>query len=232
MLHYPQQKAPSRYRRKAAVAFEPAQGRPCLSQVKRSKGHSFYRVRPSGNRLGSYHWRQFLLCVLLMGFGPRKRKRIWQSADGVDEARKQGKSGVCMLGSKKQKAWLSDQAFAKKFGFEVVDTTEYGYELLAVSFDKTVPKFAKNAKSQGIESKELTIYYDMQCPYVDQTIRAIKQYCETNDVPVSFMQVDTLQKAKELPCVFNNWAVFYQGKFETVNLLDLEALKRILKKGR
>ena len=54
----------------------------------------------------------------------------------------------------------------------------------------------------------------------------------TNDVPVSFMQVDTLQKAKELPCVFNNWAVFYQGKFETVNLLDLEALKRILKKGR
>ena len=126
----------------------------------------------------------------------------------LDEARKQGKSGVCMLGSKKQKAWLSDQAFAKKFGFEVVDTTEYGYELLAVSFDKTVPK------------------------YVDQTIRAIKQYCETNDVPVSFMQVDTLQKAKELPCVFNNWAVFYQGKFETVNLLDLEALKRILKKGR
>ena len=83
MLHYPQQKAPSRYRRKAAVAFGPAQGRPCLSQVKRSKGHSFYRVRPSGNRLGSYHWRQFLLCVLLMGFGPRKRKRIWQSADGV-----------------------------------------------------------------------------------------------------------------------------------------------------
>ena len=30
----------------------------------------------------------------------------------LDEARKQGKSGVCMLGSKKQKAWLSDQAFA------------------------------------------------------------------------------------------------------------------------
>lgn len=52
-----------------------------------------------------------------------------------------------------------------------------------------------------------------------------------NDVPVSFIQVDTLQKAKELPCVFNNWAVFYKGKFETVNLLlDLNYLKRILKK--
>lgn len=51
-----------------------------------------------------------------------------------------------------------------------------------------------------------------------------------NDVPVSFIQVDTLQKAKELPCVFNNWAVFYKGKFETVNLLlDVDYLKRILK---
>lgn len=57
----------------------------------------------------------------------------------------------------------------------------------------------------------------------------IKQYCETNDVPVSFIQVDTLQKAKELPCVFNNFAVFYKGNFETVNLPPIDYLKRILK---
>ena len=58
----------------------------------------------------------------------------------------------------------------------------------------------------------------------------IKQFCETNDVPVSFVQVDTLQKAKELPCVFNNFAVFYKGVFETVNLTNTDYLKRILKK--
>lgn len=45
-----------------------------------------------------------------------------------------------------------------------------------------------------------------------------------------YVQVDTLQKAKKLPCVFNNWAVFYKGKFETVNLLDTAYLERILKK--
>lgn len=146
------------------------------------------------------------------------------------DAKEKGKSGVCMLGAKKQKSWLSDQAFAKKFGFEVVDTTDTGYELLALSFDGTTPKFAPNAKTQQIESKELTIYYDMQCPYVCQKVELIKQYCETNDVPVSFMQVDTLKKAKGLPCVFNNWGVFYQGHFETVNLLDVAYLKRILKK--
>jgi hypothetical protein len=77
----------------------------------------------------------------------------------------------------------------------------------------------------------LLAYYDMQCPYVYQNIEMIKQYCEINDVPVSLIQVDTLQKAKELPCVFNNWGAFYKGIFETVNLLlDVDYLKRILKK--
>ncbi len=146
------------------------------------------------------------------------------------DAREKGKSGVCMLGAKKQKGWLSDQSFAKKFGFEVVDTTDRGYELLALSFDGTAPKFAPNAKNETIESQDLTIYYDKQCPYIYQSIEKIKQYSEANNIPLSLMEVDTLQKAKELPCVFNNWAVFYKGKFETVNLLDAAYVKRILNK--
>ena len=148
----------------------------------------------------------------------------------LNDAGKMGRSGVCMLGATKQKAWLSDQSFAKKFGFETVDRTENGYELLARSFDGTVPAFSPNAKKMKIEQEELTIYYDQQCPYTYQSIESVKQYCASNHVPVSFFLVDTLQKAKELPCVFNNWAVFYKGRFETVNLLDAAALKRILKK--
>ncbi len=107
------------------------------------------------------------------------------------DAKEKGKSGICMLGAKKQKSWLTDQSFAKNFGFKVVDTTDNGYELLALSFDGTTPKFAENVKCQEIESKDLTIYYDMQCPYVYQSVEKIKQYCEINEVPVSLIQVDT-----------------------------------------
>ena len=148
----------------------------------------------------------------------------------IADAKERGRSGICMLGAKKQKNWLSDQSFAKKFGFAVVDTTDNGYELLALSFDGTTPNFAENAKIQRIKSKTLTIYYDLQCPFVHQNIEMIQQYCELNDVPVSLIQVDSLQKAKELPCVFNNYGVFYQGDFETVNLLDVACVKRILKR--
>lgn len=149
----------------------------------------------------------------------------------INDAREKGKSGICMLGSQKQKSWLSDQSFAKKYGFEVADTTDNGYELLALSLDGTLPQFSQNAKKLTIENKELTIYHNYQCPYICQYIERIKSYCDANSVPVSFVEVDTLQKAKELPCVFNNWAVFYQGNFETVNLLNADYLKRILKKG-
>lgn len=148
------------------------------------------------------------------------------------DAGKNGKSGICMLGATKQKAWLSDQSFAKKFGFEVADTAGNGYELLALSLDGTLPSFSQRAKKLEIESRELTIYSRLcNARMFIKTFGIIRQYCETNGVPVFFIHVDSLQKAKELPCVFNNWAVFYKGKFETVNLLpDVAALKRILKK--
>lgn len=111
----------------------------------------------------------------------------------IADAREKGKSGICMLGAKKQKNWLSNQAFAKKYGFETVDVTDNGY-----------------------------IY---------EKIEDIRQYCESDNIPVSLIVVDSLQKAKELPCVFNNWGAFYQGQFITVNLLDVPSVQKILKKG-
>lgn len=130
---------------------------------------------------------------------------------------------------KKQKNWLSNQSFAKKYGFESVDSTEDGYELLALSFDGTLPRFTDKARKQQIENQELTIYYSMQCPFIHQKIEDIKQYCNDHKVTVSMIPVDSLEKAKDLPGVFNNWGAFYKGKFLTVNLLDVGTLDKILK---
>ena len=58
----------------------------------------------------------------------------------------------------------------------------------------------------------------------------VRKTCEELETAYTLVSVDTLEKAKALPCVFNNWAVFYRGKFVTVNLLDAAALKRLLKK--
>ena len=93
------------------------------------------------------------------------------------------------------------------------------------------PRFCTSAKQEHICNQELTVFYDMQCPYVLKNVDIIRQYCEMHDIPVTFHLIDTLEKAKNVPCVFNNWAVFYKGRFQTVNLLlDINSLARILKK--
>ena len=153
-------------------------------------------------------------------------------ADCIADAKARGKSGVCMLGAQKQKSWLSDQAFAKAFGFEVVDTEDNGYELLALSFDGTKPQFAPGVKAPMPKSDLLTIYYDMQCPFICQNIEKLQAFCETEHIPASFILVDTLEKAKALPCAFNNYAVLYQGRFETVNLVDAAYVQRVLKRRK
>lgn len=172
----------------------------------------------------------YIYCLWVQGEpkGHGYGRRLMESC--LADARAKGKSGVCMLGAQKQKAWLSDQSFARKFGFQTVDTTADGYELLALSFDGSKPAFAANARRETLENRELTVYYDLQCPYVPQQINILKTYCMENNIPASFLKVDSLKKAKELPCPFNNWAVFYKGKFQTVNLLDIPSLERILKK--
>ena len=97
------------------------------------------------------------------------------------------------------------------------------------SFDGTKPRFGENAKGQAIEAQELTVYYSAQSPYVHQSVELVRKTCEGLEAPCTLIPVDTLEKAKSLPCVFNNWAAFYQGRFVTVNLLDAAALKRLLK---
>lgn len=148
----------------------------------------------------------------------------------IRDAKENGKSGICMLAAKKQKNWLSDQGFAKKYGFQVVDSTADGYELLALSFAGTTPQFTEKVRKQQIVDQQLTIYYSMQCPFILQRIAGIKQYSKTNNLPVTLIQVNSLQQAKALPCVFNNWAAFYKGQFVTVNLLDAGSIEKILKK--
>lgn len=145
----------------------------------------------------------------------------------IADAKKQGRSGVCVISSKKKKPFLSDKAFMLKHGFEVVDQIAE-YELLALFFDESKPQFAESARKQSIESQDLTIYYGLQCPYIPNCIAEVQAYCETNAIPLNLIEVDSLHKAQAMPCVFNNWAVFYQGKFETVHLLNEKYLKKML----
>lgn len=205
-----------------------------------SEGHIFRKLAVKGTVFIEYapletawvpvcgdNW-YYIYCLWVTGEyrGKGHAKALLEYA--IADARSHGKSGLCMLGATKQKAWLSDQSFARKYGFKTVDTTDTGYELLALSFDGTAPAFCPPVKQGTIDRQELTVFYDWQCPYILQTVETLQAYCAQRQIPAAFIHVDTLSKAKKLPGVFNNWAVFYKGKLQTVNLLDVAHLKKLL----
>ena len=146
----------------------------------------------------------------------------------IEEARRLGKSGVCMLGADKQKAWLSDQAFAAKYGFRPVDTAPGGYTLLALSLDGTTPHFAAGAKRGSVDESGLVVYYDDQCPFLPARVETLRAYCEEKGIQTEFRHVGSLAEAKALPSVFNNFAVFWNGQLITVNQIDPKTLEKVI----
>lgn len=140
---------------------------------------------------------------------------------------KENKKGLCTITSKKKKPFLSEKKFFEKNGFKVVDTIG-DYELLALTFDNNIPKFSDNARKMQIKNKNLTIYYSPQCPFTNNCIKEIKEYMEENNLKFDFVCVDTLEKAKNVPCIFNSWAIFIDGKYVSNQLLNKNLLQKLL----
>jgi hypothetical protein len=65
----------------------------------------------------NYYYLYCLWCFPVVTKEKGMANRLWSIVWLMPKEK--GKSGICMLGAKKQKSWLTDQSFAKKFGFEV-----------------------------------------------------------------------------------------------------------------
>ncbi len=205
-----------------------------------AEGHTFRKLDERGKVFIEYapletawvpvngHNYMYIYCLWVSGSFKGKGYATSLLSHCIEDAMQRGKSGVCILSAKKKKPFLAEKGFMIKHGFEVVDSINE-YELLARSFDGTKPSFASSARRGEIDSNDLTIYYSPQCPYIPNCIEQVEHFCQSNKIPFEAIAVDTLEKAKTVPCCFNNWAVFWNGKFETVHLLNEGNLKKLLK---
>ena len=80
-----------------------------------------------------------------------------------------------------------------------------------------------------IDSKDFTIYYTPECPYTINCINEIKEYSKENNIALNVIKIDSLEKAKSVPCVFNNWVNFYEGKFISNTLLNKNSFAKLVK---
>ena len=114
------------------------------------------------------------------------------------------------------------------YGFKVVD--EIGdYELLALQFeDVETPRFNDNARNMKIDNQDFTIYYSNECPYVEYEVKELTEYAKENNIKINFIKIDSLEKAKNAPCIFNNWANFYKGEFISNTILNANSFEKLI----
>ena len=79
--------------------------------------------------------------------------------------------------------------------------------------DGETSKFNDNARTMKIDNQDFTIYYSNECPYVEYEVNELTKYAKENNIKINFTKIDSLEKAKNAPCFFNNWANFYKGEF-------------------
>ena len=173
---------------------------------------------------------EYIYCLWVAGSfkGKGIGKELLEYA--INDAKDKKMSGICTLVSTKKKPFLGEKKFFEHFGFEVVDNIN-DYELMALKFDNSdTPKFSDSARRMTIDSEDFTIYYSNECPYVEYEVKELSEYAKNKKIKLNFIKIDSLEKAKNAPCIFNNWANFYKGKFISNTILNGNALEKLLKK--
>lgn len=204
-----------------------------------NEGHVFRKLNARGKVFIEYAplefaWtpvsgNNFMYIYCLWVSGSFKGKGIANELIGyaINDAKRQGKSGICTISSKKKKPYIGDKKFFEHYGFKVVDTIN-DYELLSLSLNDGLPSFNDNARNMKIDSEKFTIYYSPSCPYVINCIKEIQEHTLSNDTSFNLIKVDSLEKAKNVPCIFNNWANFKDGVFISNTLLNKNSFEKLI----
>lgn len=211
-------------------------------ESKLEKGHVFRKLNARGKIFIEYEpietaWvpilgknYEYIYCLWVAGSfkGKGIAKELLEYA--INDSKEKGMSGICTLVSKKKKPFVGEKEFFIHNGFKVVDEID-DYELLALQFDNSeIPKFNDNARKMKIDNQDFTIYYSNECPYVEYEVQELTQYAKDNNIKINFIKIDTLEKAKNAPCVFNNWANFYRGKFISNTILNANSFEKLISK--
>jgi predicted GNAT family acetyltransferase len=148
----------------------------------------------------------------------------------IEDSRKKGKSGLCILSSAKKRAFLADPKFLAYKGFTVSDESDNGIQLWALPFDETaaVPKFKENAKHPAVEEKGYVLYYTNQCPFTAKYVPIICDLAKEHNVPFQAIHIESKENAQNAPTPVTTYALFYNGEYVTNEILsDKKFLKMI-----
>lgn len=135
----------------------------------------------------------------------------------MDDSRRKGKKGLCILCAAKKRPFLADPKFLKHKGFAVCDEADNGIQLwyLPFSHDAEPPKFRECAKHPHAEGEGYVLYYTNQCPFNAKYVPIVEQTAREHGIPFRAVHLASREAARNAPTPITTWALFLNGQYLT-----------------
>lgn len=148
----------------------------------------------------------------------------------IEDSKKKGKSGLCILSSAKKKPFLADPKYLKHKGFAVCDEADNGVQLWYLPFapNALVPKFKDCAKHPHINQKGYVLFYTNQCPFNAKYVPILEKLAKENSIAFKTVHINSKEQAQNAPTPITTYALFYDGNYITNEQMnDARFLKMI-----
>ena len=135
----------------------------------------------------------------------------------VEDSRRQGKKGLCILGAAKEKPFLADPLFLRYKGFSVCDEADNGVQLwyLPLTTDAEPPRLKACAKHPHVDETGYVLYYTHQCPFNAKYVPIVEQTAREHNIPFRAIHLSSREEAQNAPTPITTYALFCDGVYVT-----------------
>ena len=135
----------------------------------------------------------------------------------VEDSKKKGKKGRCILSSAKKKPFLADPKYLKHKGFSLCDEADNGIQLwyLPFSEDARPPRFKECARHPHVDDMGYVLYYTSQCPFNAKYVPIVAETARAHEIPFRAIHIETREDAQNAPTPITTYALFRDGQYLT-----------------
>lgn len=148
----------------------------------------------------------------------------------IEDSKKQGKKGLCILSSQKKKPFLADPKYLLYKGFKVCDTADNGIELWYLPFSENAaaPMFKDCAKHPHTDVNGYVLYYTDQCPFNAKYVPIVEKTAKDHNIPFKAIKLSDKLAAQNAPTPVTTYSLFFNGNYLTNEQMnDTKFLKTV-----
>ncbi len=135
----------------------------------------------------------------------------------VEDSKKKGKKGLCILCAAKKKPFLADPKFLKHKGFAVCDEADNGIQLWYLPFSDNAgkPRFKECAKHPHVDNSGYVLYYTSQCPFNAKYVPIVEHTAKEHNIQFKAIHIESKEQAQNAPTPVTTYALFQDGEYLT-----------------